>query len=369
MHPFTANPSHQIPRIQLVLQLLDRLPCRLQNPIRHLIRHTDRRQPRTRQRRIKRQRHQLIRHLTVRPAHHDQTPRSLLPRRHRLVAQTRIPHQLVASILIDPLRQIAQHHHPLILHLQVRIAAVRLQLLARTVRRLIRRLDAIARKNHPRTLHLTHLRVGQRLPVRLHLQRCLTFHPLQTQRILRPQRHPRRERKRLIPPVLIPKRQQPRLLHHTRHILRRQNLTPSPRQPPLQRITRQILHMLLHILRANLRRRFRKVRLHRLRQHLLLRHLRSIQLQSLPRRLMIPRAQVNLRLPTRPASTRPSQLLPIRRKHRQAIKPIRLRHPHRITLPLRIHEVQFKIRKPLQVRREDQILTARMKIRRPTHCP
>ena len=147
LQAFAIDATHEVAVVELVLKFLQRLACGLEQFIAHGVGEADRRNAGRGERGIELHGHELLHHLAVRSADDEQPTRTLLSCDHRLLPEAGVADQFVAALAVDALGQVAQHEHPLVLHVEVRVAAVRLDLLAVLAGRFVGCLDAVAGKD------------------------------------------------------------------------------------------------------------------------------------------------------------------------------------------------------------------------------
>ena len=82
---------------------------------------------------------------------------------------------------------------------------------------------------------------------------------------------------------------------------------------------------------------------------------------------VIPIGEIDLRVATGTATARPAQLFAVWREDGKAVKTIRGGHANGLVLACGIDDVEFEIREALEVRGEDEVVAARVEIRRPGH--
>ena len=160
--------------------------------------------------------------------------------------------------------------------------------------------------------------------------------------------------KRLKKHPIVARGFEPAVFQHRGDILRCQPFAVRSREPPGHTFGGKVDHDLAQFTRSRL------VRSEGCR-------VSGVEPQQAAGRAVIPVGKKELRGFVCGPATGPRQLLSVRSEHRQAVKAGGIGDPHRIGAPFSVHNIQLEVPKTVQVGRKDQIVTGRVKVRRPGH--
>ena len=262
-------------------------------------------------------------------------------------------------------RQVAKNQHPLVGDVQMDVGIILVVFLRS------RRNYPVPGKHDSRRIDPATLGKSQGPPILIDHKVIPGTSSLLLQVILRPQGNPGCKLKTLKIGSVVTRRLQPKKLEGRGHIFGCSSCPLGPCEASFHLIRGQVAHMETQILGADFR----------------LSGLQvgegftgfcliapgpsnlddSIQAQKPASLTIIPPGHKQLRSLIPRAGAGPNQLSPIGVEHGQTIEAFPGGHTNRITFPLSIHQVKFKVLKSVQVGGKDQVVPRRMKIGRPGH--
>ena len=258
------------------------------------------------------------------------------------------------------LRHKAEYNDPLVLHIQMHKRVVFFDALSSWS------LQTVTGKDHVRSVDLHRCRKCHGTPVGFQSQ-CLISN---THCVFRTSGYTGCELKLLKVGIIVSGWKQSQSFKMQSHIIRRQQFAFCSGQSPAQLWSTQIFHVSHSIGRSKIAPSGRCLSHHRRLRTVRFRNFsgRVFQSQLLQSPGVAPLGKEDLRLIIGGTIRGPGQMFAIRTENWQTVETWRMSHSDRLMLASRIDQIQFEICEPMTIRREDQILSTRMKIRSPRHC-
>ncbi len=358
--PFAVDAAHEIAVVELVLKFLEGLAGAGEEFVAEGVGDADGGDAAGGERGIKREGCELLDHFGIGAADDDQAACAFLPCYEGLVAQAGVAAEFIAAFLRDAFGHVAEDEHPFVLHIEVCVAAVGLDLFAVVTGGRLGCFDAVTGEDDGCGFDFAVLGEGEGFPVLVNGQGLVK----EGQGVALAEGDAGGEVEVVEVGVVIAKGGEADFLENVCHILGGEFFTFGAGEATAEGITGKVGDLLLHVFGTDFGGGGGEVGFWSLGDSRIRIGLEAERGECV---IVVPVGEINLRGSPCPAAAGPGEFFAIWREDGEAIETVRGGHAHGVVISCGIDDVEFEVGEALEVGGEDQVFAAGVEVGGPAH--